>query len=248
MLCKDDRKIAKVGGLTISQSEVKRRDDITRLYYPQEKRSLGEEQLTRAFAYAAILERHKQPITSEDLRKEASRIEQTSLMPDKLAQIKALFNGDEAMYLKVYILPTLVERLLYYEVFLHDPKIQQESLKPASDFLRTVLSKPQKFKQIAKAAGLQLQELELSANGLKYVSSQSQFRRPLEGKPQDAAIPSVVQKVLLAGGQTEATNMIAKYLIGRKLQDVVRWLLTAKKSGWWLRLRVSMQKNHHTLC
>lgn len=157
-----DPQIGKVGDYIITQKDVTYRDSVFHLYTPEDSRNPGLQQLIKAFTYAQILKNNSHPVTDEILQKEEQRIDQKTLLPEKLQSIKAVFKGDQKAYRKIFILPTYVERTIFYDFFLNNPTAQAESKKIASDFLETALKNPSQFAGLAKKGGLKTQKLFIS--------------------------------------------------------------------------------------
>ncbi|MCM2277960.1 MAG: SurA N-terminal domain-containing protein [Oligoflexia bacterium] len=122
--------LATVAGEPITRRDVERREAVNRIYYPEYSKDLKNtslQQLVNARVLQEILESHGRPVTDELLRQEALRIDRDTRKPDLLAQVKAVFGADEPAYLRNYVLPVIVERLIYYEFFLKDPRIDAKT-------------------------------------------------------------------------------------------------------------------------
>src|SRR3989338_8854486 len=86
-----DRVIATVGDYEITQKDKVLRDQIQRVFYPQDPHSYGLDQLVNAFSYAQILKNNGHEITEHLLRAEDMRINQNTKAPEVLQKIRALF-------------------------------------------------------------------------------------------------------------------------------------------------------------
>lgn len=137
--------MATVGRFSISDRDVSYRNAVTKIYFPEEKRDLGRDLLIKSFTFAQILENNDHPISPDVLTKEAKRISDTTLKPEMLQSIKDVFGADQEGYLKNFVLPTYAERVLYYEFFLHSPKVQEPSHQVAAEYLKETLAKPDRF-------------------------------------------------------------------------------------------------------
>lgn len=147
--CSRDPVALKAGAREIRRSDLRAREKIVRLYFPEysgDAAQAARKQLTDAFVAAEILDRHGLPVTTATLQAEADRIEKGTLMPEKLKAIQAIFGDDRDAYLRDYVLPVYVDRVLYYEVFLHDPRIQAPSLERARALLEELRVKGGSFR------------------------------------------------------------------------------------------------------
>ncbi len=171
--CTRNPVLAEVGDYKITKEEANFRNRVIRIYYPQETRNLGIDQLVRAFTYAQILKNNGQEVTDDVLTKEVNRIDQHTLVPETLARIKGIFGPDTKSYRRVFVLPTLTERVIYFEFFLHDPKPQAVAVKPAEDFLHLALQKPKEYLNLASTKGYKVQDFEVSVKeGLKELKNE----------------------------------------------------------------------------
>lgn len=163
------RAVLKVGSYSLSAKQVKYRDQVIYVNYPEEKRSLGKEQLKKAYLYAEILKRNGRAITDEDLKKEAERIDKNTRMPEMLQRIKDIYKGDLKNYYATYILPVLVETKLRSELFAEIQKNDTESSEQAKAFLEQVSRVNVGFELFAKEKNITLAYLRLSkARGLEW--------------------------------------------------------------------------------
>ncbi len=163
--CTRDPVVARVGDYEIRKSDVELKDKVTRYYYPAETRSLGQEQLIQTFVNAQILKNHARGVTESDLKKEEERIDQHTIAPEKLEQIKQIFGGDKERYRRVFVLPTLVDRVIYYDFFLKDDEAQEKAKQKAVGFLQSVKTSPNRFSEMAKQKGFQITRLKVSLKG-----------------------------------------------------------------------------------
>ncbi len=167
--------VATVGDYTLHAEDERFRNEVIRIYYPEDTRSLGLQQLRRAYTYAQILKNNGHPVTDEALKAEDARINRNTLMPEMLNRIKGIFGGDSEAYYRVYILPTLTERIIYYDFFLRDPKIQGESKRLAEKFIAAAKASPAEFASLAAKDKLATSNFTISlAEGLKWELRQEQ--------------------------------------------------------------------------
>lgn len=177
-----DPVVARVGDYSITQSDVDFRNQIYQFYTPGDNRKPGLQQLTKALTYAQILKNNGQPVDEATILEEEKRIDSKTLMPEKLQALKALFKGNMKSYRKVFVLPTYVERVIYFEFFLKSPKVQSEEQKKALAFLRESMTEKGKFELLAKKEGLPIKTLLISeSEGVRFYDS---GKTPLEDNPQ----------------------------------------------------------------
>ncbi|MEY4630144.1 MAG: hypothetical protein RIQ81_264 [Pseudomonadota bacterium] len=143
-------KVAQVGDYSIYKNEVECRDAIILVSYPDDKRKLGLYQLTQSYQHAQILKNFKQPITKDQIQKEKERIDKSTLMPENLAKIKSACGGDGKAYENAFILPTLADRVIYYEFFLKNQDIHRELLEKAQVWRDLAIKSPGDFGTLAK--------------------------------------------------------------------------------------------------
>ena len=151
--------VQEVGSYPIYKSDVEYRTRVANIFYPNTSAKVAQDQLARAFTYAEILKNNGQSFDPPVLLKEEARIEQSTRDPEKLKQIKAVFGKDHDAYLKDFILPTYVERVIYFDFFVHNQNIHRASQQVAADFLAAATEHPENFlalveKQKLKSARL----------------------------------------------------------------------------------------------
>jgi dephospho-CoA kinase len=159
--------VAEVGTLKISESDVELRQKVIQTYNPNEKRELGQKQLIDAFVKAEILRLWDNPISQDELKAEKERINKSTMMPGKLEEIRNLFST-EKQYLKVFVLPVLAKRKIYYEFFLKSEKVHKDSLKQAKAFLAPLIKKPAQFEKLAEDNGKMISAFRLNAQGFTW--------------------------------------------------------------------------------
>jgi hypothetical protein len=129
---------ATVGETDIYLADAQARDRIVRLYFPEEKRAMGLFQLIKSAYHIEILKNNGVNFTPEQILQEEERIIKNSKNPDLLKQIREAFGEDHEAYLRVFVLPTLADRFIYFDFFLNDPGIHSESLAQARSFLEAL--------------------------------------------------------------------------------------------------------------
>ncbi|WP_413290988.1 hypothetical protein [Bdellovibrio sp. HCB337] len=169
-----DPVLARVGDTRIRRSEALYRDQIIRLSFPEEKRSMGLYQLIKSAIHYEILKNHSIPFPNDVLQKEEERIEKNTRNPEQLKTIKDIFKETPEAYRSVFILPTLVDRVIYYDFFLNDEKIQASSVQPALDFLKQAQTSENGFRQAAIKKNLVPQKVLVSEkDGVQWKSLES---------------------------------------------------------------------------
>ncbi len=141
---------AEVGDYKITKEEAQYRDRVIRIYYPQDNRRLGLQQLIGSYIHAQILKNNGAEITEDILAKEEARIDKQTLVPETLSKIKGIFGPDNRSYRRVFILPTYADRVIYFEFFLRDPKVHGKLLTNAEDFLKAAKETPDKMRSMAE--------------------------------------------------------------------------------------------------
>ena len=194
--CTRNSPVAKVGDYTLSEKDAAYRSAVIKIYFPDDNRNLGLDQLVRAYTYAQILKNHGHEITPELVQKEDQRIDKNTAAPDSLAKIKGVFGNDKESYLKDFVFPTLAERTIFYDFFSKDPSIHKESREAAQIFLNTVLTDPKAFSALAAKQKRSVGEFWVSlTEGLSPVQKQ-EGTRILPNAP-----PEVMRK--MEGGKSE---------------------------------------------
>lgn len=154
--------IAEVGAYKITKKDINYRNKIIKLYDPKETRDLGLDQLIKVFIYAEILSSYGQSINEEALFQEAKRIDKETQLPEFLLKIKAVFNDDHESYLRVYVLPVLVERMIYYDFFINNLNVHKESYNDAKQFLKLALGRTKAFQKLGQKQGLEFTRFVVS--------------------------------------------------------------------------------------
>jgi len=162
-----DPVLAKVGTIKIHKSEVLYRDKVILLAFPEEKRSLGLHQLVKSAINQEILKNNSIIVTDAAIEQEQTRIDQNTKNAAELDNAKKIFGENIEAYRRVYVLPTLVDRVIYYEFFLTDEKIHAAEVKKALDFIALVQGKEKDFRSIAQKNGFNPLEIKKVVVSLK---------------------------------------------------------------------------------
>lgn len=99
---------------------------------------------------AEIMKKYGQPVTGAELEGEAKRIDESTLMPEVLNRIKAVFGDDRKAYLQDYVMPVYVSRVLPYDIVRSNAEIQAYKRAEAQGWLDQVRSHPDRFLALGK--------------------------------------------------------------------------------------------------
>lgn len=193
--CTRNRIVAKVGDYEIRKKDASYRDRVVRVYYPLEERDMGLTQLIQTYTKAQILRNNGRPITDLELKNEEGRIDRSTLMPDMLRQIKDIFGDDHDAYVRVFVFPTLVERIIYFDFFLNDPRVQSNARITAEVFAKELKNKPEQMLRRAKERGLRSLPFSVSPGGLRWETAELGGRGMLSTGMSQYVPPIVAQKL-----------------------------------------------------
>jgi hypothetical protein len=119
--------IATVGNFAINEDDFLARTKILSLDDTSQAQSNALYQLCMTYCFENIAQQYKYTLTDEMLLQESERIDSTSLLPEKIQQIKALCK-DEKQYRQVYLKADLYPRWVEYQFdnnnALHYPKAE----------------------------------------------------------------------------------------------------------------------------
>ena len=108
------------------------------------------------------MKKYGHEVTDEVLKAEAKRIDENTKNLKLLNAVKnvfAIFESQSA-YLKIYVLPVYVERVLYFDFFLKSAEIHERPTFAAKEFLKSALKTPHEFEKFAKIRKIGISELE----------------------------------------------------------------------------------------
>jgi hypothetical protein len=165
--CADKSKVVlKVGDYAITEGDVLYRQKVVKYYYPDYKgdtKEAARSQLISSYTMAAVLKSNGFALDDSAVKKEAERIKATSLMPEKLAEIRAIFGDDEAGYFKVYVLPVLAERSIFFEYFTKANHLHEATRAIAEKNLRLLAGEKTSFKKALQSKKFQQNNPDLKA-------------------------------------------------------------------------------------
>ncbi|HEX4925658.1 MAG TPA: hypothetical protein VFV50_16300 [Bdellovibrionales bacterium] len=147
--------VAKVGRFQITEKDLEYKERLIQYYYPQSETGKALSALTKSYVNAQILENNGRVMNEEALQAESDRIDKNTKDPISLAEVKDIFGSDTAAYRRVFVLPTLADRLISFELF---PEIQKKD-PTAARLIESLLARLEK--------GLGLAGL-CSGDGLQY--------------------------------------------------------------------------------
>jgi hypothetical protein len=180
--------VAEVGTMKITEEDVALRQKVIQVYNPSEKRSLGKKQLIDAYTMAEVLRLWGMPISKDELLAEKDRMMKATMMPKKLAAIRKIFDNEED-FLKIFVLPALAKRKIYYDFFLRSEKVHEETLRQAKSYLAKLIEEKADFVTFAKKKKKEISFLKLNSQGLTWGDAQE------AGQFTDESIPEIVKKI-----------------------------------------------------
>lgn len=221
--CHSEKPIAQVGDYSLLQSDLDCREEIVKITFPEYKEKAGLRQLVSAYEKAQILKNFGKEISQTDIQAEKKRIDASSLMPDKLSQIKKACGGDGKTYERAFIVPTIAERRLYFEFFLQDPSLHPEAHEKALSIKKEAMENPKGFKLVAEKHKLRVVPLEVSL---------TEGVRPVQPERKNPA--SGLRKGLFGSPQQGLSNKVEKAVAADKNQEAQKWIneiVTSLKPG-----------------
>lgn len=135
--------IARIGQQTISLAAWNTRTELLRIDSMPQAESYALYQLLKMYCYEAIAQKYGYPLTDTMLQAEAKRIDSTTLMPDRLQQIKALC-GSPVLYQEVFVKESLYPRWLKV-CFDRDEKQHRNKAEQATALFTRALLEPHLF-------------------------------------------------------------------------------------------------------
>jgi hypothetical protein len=162
---------ATIGSTEVRKADVKLRDEVVRVYFPEEKRNMGFQQLYKSAVNLEILKSNGVEFTQEQVLAEEKRIQENTRDPQTLQKIRALFGEDHDAFLRSFILPTLADRYIYNEFFLNSPHVHADSFLKAKELLAELAATPSDMAGVAKRNSLRSDIMTIDLNkGLHFAS------------------------------------------------------------------------------
>lgn len=171
-----DPVLAQVGSTKIYLSDAQYRDQMIRLSFPEEKRSMGLYQLIQSAYNFEVLKNNSAEIQDPQLDLEEARINNNSKNPEQLKKIKSIFGEDLKAYRRAFLRPTLADRMIYYDFFLTNPELHKDSAVKAREIIQLAKTHEKDLKQIASERRLPYQKLKISLKGGVIPDGQKIFR------------------------------------------------------------------------
>jgi hypothetical protein len=168
--------VATLGSWKIYQKDIEYRDNIIRHFFPESTGSQGLRQLQQSALRLFVLEKNGVTVTPEELEAEAKRIDESTRDPEGLAKIKAIFGEDRKGYLKNYVLPGYVDRILQFEFFPIYEKAHELTLKRAQSVIEKTKSNPDVFENVMSQEGITVSTVILSKEKGLHWESRSRDR------------------------------------------------------------------------
>jgi len=191
-----DRALAVVGKTEISIRDAGYRDQVVRIYFPEEKRKMGLYQLVKSARNIEILRNHGIEFDHEKIVAEHQRMQSESKDPKMLERIRQVFGKDEEAFLRNFVLPNMADHYIYYEFFLTNPSVQAESLKQANEFIKFIDANNGKdFIKLAEEKNITTDILTLSLKrGMLWDAQvKAQKGRPAGKRPSGMTDPKVAE-------------------------------------------------------
>jgi len=158
-----ERPLAVIGDTKIYKKDAEYRDEVVRIYFPEEKRNMGLYQLIKSARNVEILRNHGREFSDAALKAEYQRMLTESKDPKMLERIRQVFGEDEKSFYKNFVLPNMADHHIYYEFFLMDPQIQGDSFKRAGDFIKSMSgNNTSQFRELATEQNVKVSSLKLS--------------------------------------------------------------------------------------
>lgn len=188
--------VAAIGKTIIYKKDARYRDQVVRIYFPEEKRDMGLHQLMKSAYNIEILRNYGVEFSENQILAEHKRMWESSKDPEMLKRIRDVFGKDEKAYLRTFVLTNLADHHIYYDFFLVDQRVQGESMNRAQEFIKA--AEPAKGKGLeafAKDRNLAYDILTLSLkNGMVWESQKkSQPNTKSEPAPKTATDPKVAE-------------------------------------------------------
>ncbi len=121
--------VVTVGDFKITNEDLQLRYKIINYEYGRAKIETARQQLIEIYLMAQILKNGQIEINNDMILQEEHKMEADPREAKKLQAIKNLFS-DDAKVEKIYVMPLLAKRLIF-DMFLKDPKAQENSLDRA---------------------------------------------------------------------------------------------------------------------
>ena len=212
--CTSRTPVVSVGDYSISQKDIECRNAVIKVSFPEDKRELGLQQLIKSYQYAQILKNNNHEITDEKIQQERKRIDQTTLMPEKLQKIKTAC-VEEKVYLNAFVGPTLADRTIYYDFFIKTPDIHASSFQEAYVWRNRIAVKATLFEAMAKKEKHPLSKSKVSltrgieSEGIEKDKDRSSFQKQNNNVK---SVPIEIQKKMEANKKNQISAEGKKWI------------------------------------
>lgn len=170
--------VSKVGRWSIYKEDIQRRAEVERLYGAREAvEEIALKKLEASARHLQILEKHGLTITHDDLVEEDKRIDDSTKSPILLKKIKEVFGKDHESYLKNYVKPGLVDRVIAFEFFPGTPSLQAGTKKTATDLIARAVSGKESLQALAESKTLVTRTISLGEKQKPHAPSKQRDAR-----------------------------------------------------------------------
>ena len=189
------RPIAKVDGIPIYSEDIKDEKGIQHAYganyTDEEALLLLFQQKLREYV---LLKKLGIKIREKDIEKEKERIDRETKAPEILNRVKAYFNKDKKRYLKAFVYPVLVSRLLE-QTFYFDTTIQKKGYMLSREKFKALKEHPNMdIKNDSFYISLDLEKMEKENKGIPFVLPFYQMDSAvLRSLPQKGVYPEIIE-------------------------------------------------------
>lgn len=207
--------VVTIGSWKIQASDIEARDKVVKIYFPGAAENAGRLQLEKSARYLWVLEKNGVTLSREDIVEEAARIDRSTQDSQTLARIKEIFGKDRESYLKNYVLPNLIERVLRSEFFPLNDDFHGESLKKAQAFVEEVRRNPEEFYRRAEQQSFPVTTIRVSLDeGIEWQ------RAPKDKKKQKEA-GGIIDKSPQA--RSEIYERVLAQQVKGRLREAKEW-------------------------
>lgn len=152
--CTRRQTLAEVGAYRITDSDVNLRLKSTSLFDTSKKsQKTALEELIASYTLAEIIKNKKNQRLKKSIEEESRRLESITALKPKIDELKKLFGKDMAAFKRIFILPLVVDRLAFDEIYMQDEQFQQARKQRAEKFLSEVRSNPVSLESTSKKYG-----------------------------------------------------------------------------------------------
>ncbi len=242
---RSSKEIASVGSYKLNSRELEMAREVRRLLNRNDEESKVADEICLAFSSAEILVRFGIPLTPQEIKDEAKRIEKESVQPELLNQVKKILGDGTSEYLKLFVLPTLAQRRLQRDFFRFSPQTQGEIGKLADTLSKKAKSNKKPFSSWPSREGVTVSAFYLGPLG-EVTDQESDISLPAGIKEKtalDSETTGKLQRLGEGASLPEALESGDQFLIFRRIYNFKKFrgwkkfeVLTVSKRKWepWL--------------